>query len=47
MEIGLINAIAEVMSKTNIKLCYFHFSQAIMIKINNKFYGDLFSRIPN
>ena len=35
------------MSNTEIKICYFHFSQAIMRKINNHFYEDLFQNIPN
>jgi hypothetical protein len=47
MELGLIKAVEEIMSKTKIKICYFHFSQALMRKINNHFYEDLFQNIPN
>ena len=47
MELGLIKAIEEIMLNTKIKICYFHFSQALMRKINNHFYEDLFQNIPN
>ena len=45
MEEGLIRAIQDKMKDTKIKLCYFHFSQALMRKINNNFYEDLFQRV--
>ena len=38
--------IKEIITDTNIKLCYFHFPQSIMRRINNTIYEDLFQRIP-
>lgn len=46
MEEGLIKAVEDIMVNTKIKLCYYHFSQALIRKINNNFYDDIFQRIP-
>lgn len=45
MEEGLVRAIEDTMKNKKIKLCYFHFSRAIMRKLNNKFYEKLFQRV--
>ena len=42
MEEALIKAIKEIITDTQNKLCYFHFSQSYMRRMHNSIYNNLF-----